>query len=161
MLRGRSSTHQKSWTRVAQVYPKKLAFDLDFALAAACGLTDKKIKLNIGGCAHCAEGRIGEAKNPGPRRAVRQPRDVNWLAAVELVEPVTRALQVKVWRDFESWLSLKLSAGTLAELALCSLLYADLLQSYGIHLFSRGHALYEFRHLLVVAQHSFPDSGPF
>lgn len=74
---------------------------------------------------------------------------------------MTRALQEKVWHDFESWLSLKLSPETLRELALCPLLYVDLLRSYGIHLFSRGHALYEFRHLLVIAQQSFPGLRAF
>jgi hypothetical protein len=42
-------------------------------------LTEKRIKLNISGCAHCAEGRIGEAQTLGlAERFVNPEMSIYW-----------------------------------------------------------------------------------
>eukprot|EP00438_Fugacium_kawagutii_P028528 Skav222525 [mRNA] locus=scaffold2875:50542:57914:+ [translate_table: standard] len=155
ILRGRSKLHKCSWTRLAQVYPRAMAADVATAMGTGMGLCSNKIKLNIGGCAKCAAARIGEAANPGPRRAMRVPRDAADLQGVALVEPTTQLLQHKVWKDFDKWMKLQLSESAVEQAQWCPGLFALLLRSYGFYLYSTGHALYEFRHLLVVAQQRF------
>eukprot|EP00438_Fugacium_kawagutii_P021961 Skav208057 [mRNA] locus=scaffold1124:175499:180298:- [translate_table: standard] len=156
ILRGRNRLAKLSWTRLAQVYPRALAYDVATALAAGCGLLTHRCKLNIGGCARCGEGRIGEASHPGPRRPQHQPRDAGLLHGVSLVEPTTSALQSRIYKSFEEWLHSSLSAQARQEIMLCPTLVVLILQRYGYHLFSTGKALYEFRHLLVVMQQGFP-----
>eukprot|EP00438_Fugacium_kawagutii_P000176 Skav214254 [mRNA] locus=scaffold2045:416029:421014:- [translate_table: standard] len=159
-LKGRNKFAKMSWTRYAQTYPRLLAYDLATAMAQKSGILRSRTKLNIGGCARCCSGklccRIGEADHPGPRRAQHVARDVQQLLGVELVEPTTKALQHKVWRAFQSWLRLHLSEETVDQLSLCPALLVVVLQSYGAYLFSKGSALYEFRHLLVLAQQLYP-----
>eukprot|EP00438_Fugacium_kawagutii_P035715 Skav234674 [mRNA] locus=scaffold1131:475680:480491:- [translate_table: standard] len=152
LLRGRNQKLKKSWTRVAQVYPRRLAEDLASAMGVAAQLTGKQVKLSIGGCARCSACRIGEASNPGPRAARRVPRNPFDLAGVQLVEPVTQALQARVWRDFEAWLEAKLSDQARQEMLLCAPLMVEILRSYGMYLYEAGHGLYEFRHLVVLVQ---------
>lgn len=155
ILRGRNKIYKVSWTRLAQVYPEGLARDLTAALAVSAGLTERDQKLDIGGCARCSHNRIGEAAHPGPRRTRREPRDVRLLENVLLVEPVTRALQQRVWVDFQKWLHQELSDDAAEQLMLCPALFAAVIRSYGLFLFASGHAMYEFRHLLVIAQQTY------
>ena len=155
LLRGRNKTFKMSWTRMAQVYPRGLANDLAASLATAAGLVSCKEKLAIGGCAKCSESRIGEAKNPGPQKPQRTRRDVKLLEEVQLVEPVTKALQQRIWTAFQMWLDRQFSPETVEQLMLCPALLAAVLKTYGLHLFSSGHALYEYRHLLVIAQQTY------
>lgn len=124
-------------------------------MGTAANLTEKTLKLNISGCAKCLGARIGEASHPGPRRAQRVPRDPADLLGVQLVEPVTQALQARVWQDFQRWLDASLSATTQEEMMLHPPLLVEVLRSYGLHLYEAGHGLYEFRHLVVMAQQKF------
>jgi hypothetical protein len=160
ILRGRCKAQKMSWTRLAQAYPQQLGYDLASAMAAGAGLTKKNTKLNIGGCAKCSHCRIGEAQNPGPQKARRVARDVKLLENVRLVEPATLALQDRFWTAFRTWLDQHLSESTIDDLQLCPTLYVALLRFYGFFLFSRGHGLYEFRHLLVIIQQRFPWVKP-
>ena len=157
ILRGRNKERKMSWTRMAQVYPSGFAHDLASAMAVSAGLVAKSLKLNIGGCARCSETRIGEAQNPGPRRVSRRPRDLRALEGVLLVEPTTHALQQRVWLQFSVWLESQLSEEAKEQIFWCPALLAVMLKTYGLFLFSSGRALYEFRHLLVVAQQSFSE----
>lgn len=161
-LRGRSLHHKLNWTRVAQVYPKKLCSVVADALAAYAGLKPQNSSrrgLDISGCAkvNC---RVGEASNPGPRRGVAERRRAEDLIDVALVEPTTQKLQHRVWLAFDTWLSATFSQAAVAEMFRCPSLVALVLQKYGVELFVRGSALYEFRHLLVIAQQQIPLIKP-
>ena len=107
---------------------------------------------------------LARAKNPGPQQSRRIPRDSRLLEEVQLVEPVTQALQQRVWVAFQQWLQSQFSADTVEQMLWCPALLAAILKTYGLHLYSTGHALYEYRHLLVIAQqtHSWlkPHLGP-
>eukprot|EP00438_Fugacium_kawagutii_P018146 Skav206346 [mRNA] locus=scaffold3448:18626:25158:+ [translate_table: standard] len=159
-LRGRSSVHKASWTRVAQVYPRGLCKDLATALALKAGLLPgKQVKLQIGACAKCSPSRIGEAAHPGPRRRGGSEfrRDASELVNAPLVEESTLHLQDQVWQRFLSWLQRQLSRTSCQQLFLCPALAAQILERYGIHLFAEGKALYELRHLLVLLQQQKPE----
>lgn len=156
LLRGRNAAAKMCWTKLAQVYPKALARDLAGAMGNASGLRRSKLKLSIAGCAKCGHARIGEADHPGPRAAQRIPRDPQDLEGALLVEPVTQALQQKVWTDFEGWLAVKFSPETIEQMYLCPLLVVEVIKAYGIHLYGAGHRLYEFRRLIVFAQQKYP-----
>lgn len=73
VLRGMHPTLRKPWTSVAEPYPRGFCAVVAGALASDVGWCRK---LNVAGCSRSASLRIGEAKNPGPRRA-RQPREVS------------------------------------------------------------------------------------
>ena len=73
VLRGRSSFHKCSWTRLAEAYPRKLCSKLAWAAAYELALLPRRVHR-----------RIGEAKNPGPRRTFRS-RLSGDLEAVELI----------------------------------------------------------------------------
>ncbi len=168
LLRGRSAEHRTSWTRVAQPYPKGVCRALARSLYRAAFLFQvppsppNRQRLDHASCARCTHARIGEATNPGPRRS-HAPR-LGALYDVPLVEPKTKALQTKVWRDFESWLLTLLTPGAHSSAMACPALLAQLLEEYGNVLYQRGAALYAYRHLVVVVQQSIPAikavSGP-
>ena len=72
ILRGRSAFHQHCWTRLAQTYPVALAKQVATAVWKRLHLSRfKNCQLNQAACARAGHARIGEAKSPGPRRAVR------------------------------------------------------------------------------------------
>ena len=160
LLRGRSSKHQASWTRVAQPYPKGVCQTLARSLRRAAFQSAKgaQPKLSLrpdpAACAKCTHARIGEATNPGPRRSHR-PR-LGALYSVPLVEPKTKALQTKVWQGFESWLLTLLSPEARSSAMACPALLVQLLEEYGNVLYQRGAALYTYPHLVVVVQQSIP-----
>ena len=154
-LRGRSSAHGMCWTRVAQKYPKELCLDLAWAMAAQMGLTPKQPKLHVAHCAKCTNARVGEAQNPGPRHAApRVARDVQQLEEVRLVNKQTQVLQDRVWADFNNWVCSVVSLAAAEQLFLCPQLAVDVLVNYGKSRFAAGAPMYEFRHLLVLAQQS-------
>lgn len=72
-----------------------------------------------------------------------------------VVEPTTQLLQYKVWVEFEKWLRLQISLESFDQVFLCLPVLVLLLRSYGFFLYGAGHAMYEYRHLLVVAQQRF------
>lgn len=158
-LRGRCAALRSSWTHVAQTYPRDLCYDLATALAHQVGLLPKQstsLKLKIGACAHCGEGRIGEAANPGPGRHQPGRRDARELLNTRLVEDQTYKLQNRIWWRFQAWLSQHLSFETREQLFLCPEVAVMFLKRYGLHLYSTGGRLYELRHLLVLVQQEFP-----
>lgn len=161
VLRGRSSLFAASWTRVAQVYPRGFCLKLAAAFAREVGLEPKQKRVNSSEMARCGHQRIGEASHPGPRRpAARQARDLSQLHSVAMVNPSTQLLQHRVWIKFEAWLEESFSPDTIQELFLCPLLAVRVLQKYGHKLFEEGAALYELRHVLVLAQQRHPELRP-
>ena len=159
-LRGRSSFHQQSWTRVAQAYPKDLCRRLADAIAKKLDL--KREKLDVAGCARGLSRRIGEASHPGPPARGVPParRDPNRLLDVKLVGAGTLAIQDRVWKSFEGWLQLSLSEQTIDQLFIYPPLAVEVIKSYGVHLYSSGKGLYELRHLLVLIQQKKPLMRP-
>ena len=130
-LRGRN---QLSWTRVAQVYLRRLCEELTSSLAARGGLLScERGELRISACAKCQGERIGEASNPGPPRAAPgASRDIADLFSAQLYEPSTLAIQPRVWRKFDRRLHDKFSSETCSQFFLCPLLVAQVLRQYGL-----------------------------
>ncbi len=159
VLRGRSSAHRMSWTRVAQTYPKALCIRIAEAMGKEAELV-KTSKRPLHTCAHCSHSRIGEAKNPGPRLPGNVRRDPRTLVDAPLVGTQTLALQERIWRDFSSWLASRLSEEAQEQVFLFAPLGVQVVKSYGVYLFSQGKGLYEFRHLLVLLQQRFPLMRP-
>ena len=162
-LRGRSRLHQSSWTRLAQVYPRKLCLEVAKALGRAAGLKPSKIEnqWHRAKCARCSHLRIGEAKKPGPpKHRPPAPRDIDELFEAQLHEPTTLIIPDRVLRKFDRWLRLQFSHDTCTQVFLCPLLASQVLRQYGIHCFSTGEPMYELRHLLVVVQKDHPLLKP-
>ena len=150
LLRGRSRVDRKNWTRVAQAYPNALSKILATAIGRSSERLDASGKFEVGECAKCGKGRIGEAANPGPRGR-RGPRD-GVLSEFALVEPKTELLQTKVWNDFVEWLCSVLSKKAAHSVLRHPLLSVRFLQEYGDELYSKGGSLFVYRHLVVFAQ---------
>lgn len=154
-LRGRSAFHRKSWTLVAQPYPKGVCKVLAKALLKSSGLGGESQAFDPASCARCTNARIGEAAHPGPERRE------GLLEEVPLVEAKTAALQSKVWRRFEAWLRNKLSNAAADAVLSNPLLLCRLLKEFGNVLYSEGSALYLYRHLCVFVQKSVVGAKPF
>eukprot|EP00435_Cladocopium_sp_Y103_P033667 s2641_g8.t1 len=161
-LRGRSTLHQMSWTRVAQVYPRSLCSRLARALAGHLGLKAKSSRrFSPAACARCQHNRIGEAANPGPRRPPTfATRDVSDLLDTQLYETSTLIIQNRVWMKFNRWVSEQFSEETVNQIFLCPLIASQVLRKFGLHCYESGAALYELRHLLVSAGQRFPMLKP-
>ena len=149
-LCGYSKQHKCCWTRVAQEYPERLCRLLGYALAVDSGCLPHKRKITAASLARQTHGRIGEAKNPGPRR----PKDFDHrndvvLDKVQLVEPATAKLGSRSAQLFESWCVEVLGRETSRTLVECSATLALLLKLFGIHLFDSKHSLYVYRQLLA------------
>ena len=162
-LRGRSSHHRLNWTRVAQVYPRRLCLRIARALGEFAGLKvndRRRAHFDCAAWARCSSLRIGEATNPGPRRRVLVARDEADLNDVKLVEPVTARVQERVWVSFEKWLNQTFRVEAVEQMFRSPGLVTLVLQKYGRVLYTEGHAIYEFRHLLVLAQQKMPLIKP-
>ena len=154
LLRGRSASHRKSWTAVAQAYPvgvcRELALNL---LTVAPEKVPEKRMESLTEIAMAGSGRIGEASNPGPRRS-RTGR-IGVLEEVNLVEPRTLAIQTRVWNDFADWTNARLSREAVESVLKQHGLLALVLKEYGGWLYSEGRSLFVHRHLIVYTQQSF------
>ena len=152
-LRGRSTAHGLSWTRVAQEYPKQLCI----AIAKTFG---KKMLSFAASCARSSHSRIGEASNPGPAKRHQDARDPRKLQDCLLVEPGTAKLQERIWKKFQAWIDIRFSEETGKQIFLCPSLGVQVLKSYGETLYAEGAAVYELRHLIVIVQQLFPLTRP-
>ena len=160
LLRGRSATHKKSWTAVAQPYPKGICEELASNYVNGCLL--QAVAPTAGrpsDAAFAGEGRIGEASNPGPRRPPMGR--TGYLDDVTLVEPKTLPIQTRVWNDFSDWLNSQLSAEAVDSVLKHFGLLAQVLKEYGCHLYGEGKSLFGFRHLVVYTQQSFVGAKPY
>ena len=66
-LRGRCKEKKVNYTRLAEPYPRALCSLLASAMLMDSKQIAAKRPLDVGLCAKCSRGRIGEATNPGPR----------------------------------------------------------------------------------------------
>ena len=154
-----SSSHRLPWTSVAERYPAGLADVLALGLCSHAGWTCAR-PLDPSSCAKlgcCC--RVGEAKNPGPRR--RGNRHRNLVADGDLEsQPLQSAsslyLGTSAWTSFLSWVSLSLSVNPLDLFASCPVLAAMALRAYGNHLYCSGGTKHAFRYTLVGAQRELP-----
>ena len=151
VLRGRSSAHRDNWTHVAQVYPRPLCARIASAMLRAVINGGVDGQLDSAGCARTGTLRVGEAQNPGPRRA----RDIAALDEAKLITPATALLQDRAWEQFRGWLIANLSAEAFSQVFTCPALTVQLLRAFGRVMFERGESLHMFRQLLASAQKKF------
>lgn len=150
-LRGRCKEKGVNFTRLAEPYPRPLCFGIAYAIGVdAKFFPGLKQKLDISSCARGTHARLGEAKNPGPRRPPN-PRTGD-LADVELLEPVTIALRAKIWGSFVNWVEDTAGGNFFPWVLGQPSILVDLLISYGHAAFREGVSLMYFRQLLAHVQ---------
>eukprot|EP00438_Fugacium_kawagutii_P000083 Skav218697 [mRNA] locus=scaffold1346:227635:232409:- [translate_table: standard] len=159
-LVGWSRLHRKSWTKVAQVYPRKLCFSISCAILIDSGLITSRRRVSIASVAKQSHGRIGEAANPGPRRSRSAPRNVWDLSGSLLVESSTEALGSRIWEAFRRWSLSHLSDESFDLFVSVPQILCELLESFGYHLFEQGASIYLMRQLLTYVQRSHPIFRP-
>ena len=159
VLRGRSKLHGMNYTKLAESYPRRLCAFLAAGFAVDLGLKGKCRKLDLGACAKCNSGRIGEASNPGPR--MRAPERFGSLSSVQLLEPQTVQMRARLWKDFSSWVDDTLGEGTVEQLSLSPCVFVKVLEVYGEHCFSIGMSLHYYRQLIAHVQKVFPETKLF
>eukprot|EP00438_Fugacium_kawagutii_P019762 Skav203652 [mRNA] locus=scaffold2755:23567:26983:+ [translate_table: standard] len=152
VLRGRSKFHKMAWTKVAEPYPNRLCRTLAHAM---CGDLSLLRTPGLQSC-RCDHMRIGEAKNPGPRRKTVTFKNVDDLDNVELIRPETLAMGKFHWDKFCSWLSTNLGDETSRSIWIVPELCGKFLSAYGRLWYGEGGALYAFRHLVVYCQRTYP-----
>lgn len=150
-LRGRCKEKGVNFTRLAEPYPRPLCSGIAYAIGVdAKFFPGLKQKLDISSCARGTHARLGEAKNPGPRRPPN-PRTGD-LADVELLEPVTIALRAKIWNSFVHWVEDATGGNFFPWVLGQPSILVDLLISYGHAAFREGVSLMYFRQLLAHVQ---------
>ena len=161
LLRGWCKKRKQLFTKLAEPYPKALSTTLAMALSGGSGDRPEFRKLDANACARCAKGRIGEAKNPGPKKTTAAERAAaragQRIGSVELVDTKTVKLEAKLWDGFLEWVREDSDEQTVELLASTSATVAPLLELYGDHLFRSGATLSAFRHLVAFALRKFPD----
>ena len=135
-----------AWTRVAQPYPPGVAFAVATALAMRTELVPNHMSFNPASCAKTDQMRIGEAKNPGPRRPRAQSR-TGLLDEIPLVEARTLVLQDKIWGNFLEWIASTISPPAARSAMAHPFLLVLLAKEYGSFLYTSGRSLYVYRHL--------------
>jgi hypothetical protein len=151
-LVGWSRMHKKAWTRVAQVYPRRLANWMAAAILIDSGLLPGRRKLDLALVARQSNSRIGEASNPGPRRPTRHRRPLQQLLDADLVEPQTAVLGERVWLSFKTWCLKSLTPDAFDALSTCAPTLCLMVESFGKYLFEEGHSLYLLRQLITYVQ---------
>ena len=126
------------------------------------GLLPGRRRLCIDDCAKCVGARIGEAKNPGPRRRQRlAPTRLQNLDDVDLLEPQTVAMRQRFWSSFTGWIEQEVGSETLANVLSSPLLLVKSLEAYGKVEFAAGTPLFYYRQLIAHVQREFPLARPF
>jgi hypothetical protein len=157
-LRGFSPLHAKSWTSVAEPYPRGFAKLLAISCCVHAGWCDEK-KLNITGCARSKSVRIGEAANPGPRFVQAERKS---LAELPLLSAATMAMEARLLQKFIEWCMSEIHGISCEELFdRCPQALVLLLRSHGDISFQQKGSLSNFRHLLLVVQRWKPLARPF
>lgn len=156
-LRGYSSFHKTSWTKVAEPYPRGVARLLATALCAQAGWCDNR-KLNISGCCRCGSLRVGEATNPGPARGFQRGS----LEELPGISAETLALESRLLQEFLTWCNASLTHRSAEDIfAVVPQFAAQTLRSYGDLWFQQGKSLSNFRHLVISVQRWRPELKPF
>ncbi|CAE7384983.1 unnamed protein product [Symbiodinium sp. KB8] len=149
-LIGRSSAERLPWTSVAQTVPAGFADAVALAACASARWTSARA-LDPSACAKLGcSCRVGEAKNPGPRR--RSARPCGDLESRPLQSQSSLFLGDSAWNSFVYWVSCRLSVDPVSVFVACPILAAMALRAYGNHLFSSGGSKHTFRYTLVGAQ---------
>lgn len=156
-LVGWSKCYKASWTRVAQVYPRRLCWLISVALLIDGGILKNKRRVDVSAMAKVSNVRIGEADNPGPRRNVRPARDVAHLDDAELVEPVTSILAMRVWKSFKDWSLRFMSPEDFDALSNFGPTLCVMVESFGRSLFQKGDSIYVLRQLITLIQRWKPE----
>ena len=128
-LRGHCKKRGKLFTKLAEPYPRKLCELVSQALVSAAGWLPERRKLDVVECARCLCSRIGEAANPGPRRATPRPHRAGVLDDIQLLQPATVALRARYWQLFESWFDEHVGSGALREVLRAPVLLIEALRS--------------------------------
>lgn len=155
-LRGRSSAHRASWTRVAQPYPTGVCKAIAMGMCITLGFHERR-QFDPASCARCSHMRIGEAGHPGPASRDRSML----LESVPLIEAKTAALQTRFWKWFNQWLDEHLSSSAKNALLAHPATLCQLVKEFGNHLYSSGKTLHVLRHLVVYVQKTFVATRPF
>ena len=149
-LAGHSSSSRLPWTSLADTVPAGFADALAVGLCAAAQWTSVR-PLDPAACAKlgclC---RVGEAKNPGPRR--RASTRTGDLESRPLQSGASLFLGSSAWAAFLRWVSPSLSVDPVGLFVVCPLLAAMALRAYGNELFQAGGSKHTFRYTLVGAQ---------
>lgn len=157
-LVGWSKMFKMPWTRVAQVYPTTLCRNIASSVLSSSGILPLRKRVSaasVAGHSHC---RIGEAKNPGPRKfGQKVRRERHLLDEVQLVEPVTSALGLRVWESFRAWCLLHITDEAFESCNSCPMVLVELVEAFGKHLFEEGSGLYLLRQLVTHIQRERPN----
>lgn len=156
-LVGWSKCYKASWTRVAQVYPKRLCWLISTALLIDGGILKNKRRVDVAAMAKVSNVRIGEAANPGPRRVLLHSRDVGRLDDAELVEPVTSILAMRVWKSFRDWCLRSMTVESFDALIQFGPTLCMMVESCGRSLFQKGDSIYVLRQLITLIQRWKPE----
>lgn len=147
LLRGRCKLAKQNFTKLAESYPRKLCDYLACAMAADCGWQPKRRKVAFSSMAKCGHLRIGEAKNPGPRKP--RPGRTGTLDDYQLIEPQTAHMRERLWNDFARWVGKEFGPHGLSRLLEAPVALVKTLEAYGHVLFSGGVPLHYYRQLLA------------
>ena len=158
-LRGYSRRHGVSWTKAAEAYPHSLCRFLARAVYESLKPIERRRVLDPAACARCGSSRIGEAQNPGPRMPRPRPSADN-LEDINLVQPTTMLLQKRVHEKFVAWIASELGSEALRSLQRAPKLQLHFCRTFGQWLYTKGEAMYIYRHLLVYLQQMFPSERP-
>lgn len=159
-LRGRCRERGVNYTQLAEPYPRPLCYALAASIGIDCGfLGGLRRKLDIASCARGSHARIGEAKNPGPRKG-KGPREGD-LTEVELLEPATIAMRARIWQGFVSWVDDNVGPGVFPWVLSQPATLVDLLISFGHSAFKEGLSLSYYRQLLAHVQRENLAVRPF
>eukprot|EP00438_Fugacium_kawagutii_P014252 Skav203509 [mRNA] locus=scaffold1752:8350:9882:+ [translate_table: standard] len=159
-LRGRCAARKMSFTKLAEAYPRKICRVLALGLLSDAGLLGKCRKLDIAACAKAGRCRIGEASHPGPRFGRDRP-DVD-LAGVELLEPATVQMRIKLTDQFNIWFSNNYPGAAFETWATAvPSLAVKILAAYGTVCYDGGMPLHYYRQLLAHMQRVFLQLRPF
>lgn len=160
VLRGRCKEKGVNYTKLAEPYPRGVSDMLAIAVITDSGRFSWKRKLNISGCAKAGLMRIGEAKNPGPRRVQRRNPGI-FLGDISILEPATVALRSRIWSVFSDWCDTTFDDGFLDGAMKVPLLFVQLLSGFGFHCFDSNMPLHYFRQLLAHSQREMIGLRPF
>ena len=155
-LVGWARAHRMPWTRVAQTYPRRLCHRLSVAILVDAGMLPTRKKMDVTAMCRSSHGRIGEAKNPGPRRGNHTRRPLTTLLETDLVEPHTAILGERVWRSFQRWSLRYVSEGAFEDLSSNEVTIGPKVEAFGKFLFAEGQSIYILRQLVTYIQRNFP-----
>ena len=161
VLRGRCKVRKQNFTKIAESYPSALCSTLATAFAIDLGWLGNRRKLDINNCARHSGARIGEAKNPGPRRPKHWEPRRRPLDDFQLLEPQTVRLRARIWEQFMGWLDREFGVNTLQTFLRSPPAFVKVLEAYGRAQYDAGSPLHYFRQLLAHVQKEFVLCKPF